>query len=105
MSRRHFRAPAWERADAQDVVGRERDGNVAGSRVRRRGCDQDGITAKERSDLDNAAAMLDGNQIVDTSADSLVLEEEAARPSKRPAMRRRVGDNAAAGANEAAPAE
>lgn len=38
---------------------------------------EDGITAKERSDLDNAAAMLDGNQIVDTSADSLVLEENA----------------------------
>jgi hypothetical protein len=34
---------------------------------------KDGLTAKERSDLDNAAAMLDGNQaIYDTSADSMV---------------------------------
>jgi hypothetical protein len=39
---------------------------------------QDGVTAKERSDLDNAAMMLDGNEIIDTSADSLVLEENAA---------------------------
>ena len=39
---------------------------------------EDGVTTKERSDLDNAAAMLDGNEIVDTSADSLVLEENGA---------------------------
>lgn len=35
---------------------------------------KDGLSAKERRDLDNAAAMLD-NQVYDTSADSLVPEE------------------------------
>lgn len=42
---------------------------------------KDGLSAKERSDLDNAAMMLEGNQIIDTSADSLVLDENAADPS------------------------
>jgi len=57
---------------------------------------QDGITAKERSDLDNAAAMLDGNQIVDTSADSLVLDENAAEAAAP------LENGAAAAGNEAA---
>ena len=36
-----------------------------------------GVTAEEREQLDNAAAMVD-NQTFDTSADSLVLDENAA---------------------------
>ena len=47
------------------------------------GCNRDGagekgLSDKQRSDLDNAAAMLDGNQTIDTSPDSLVLNEGAA---------------------------
>lgn len=37
---------------------------------------KDGVSAQERRDLDNAAAMVEGNQMFDTSADSLVLEGE-----------------------------
>jgi len=48
---------------------------------------QDGLSAKERSDLDNAAAMLDGNEIIDTSADSLVLEENTATAENQAAPR------------------
>lgn len=44
---------------------------------------KDGLSAKERSDLDNAAAMLD-NQIYDTSPDSLVLDENALDPALPP---------------------
>lgn len=36
---------------------------------------KDGLTAKQNADLDNAAAMLDGNQDIDTSPDSLVPED------------------------------
>ena len=36
----------------------------------------DGLTAKEREQVDNAAAMVD-NQTFDTSADSLILDENA----------------------------
>ncbi|MDB5668400.1 MAG: hypothetical protein JWL74_1350 [Alphaproteobacteria bacterium] len=38
----------------------------------------DGLTAKEREQVDNAAAMVDNQQTFDTSADSLVLDENAA---------------------------
>ncbi len=71
---------------------------------------QDGVTAKERSDLDNAAMMLEGNQIIDTSADSLVLEENAAAsaPSENGAAPPAPtgptpAANAAANGNQAAP--
>jgi len=37
-----------------------------------------GISAKERADLDNAAMMVEGNQMFDTSADSLVIDESPA---------------------------
>lgn len=46
---------------------------------------KDGITAKQRQQLDNAAAMVEGNQVYDTSADSLVLEEGANGVSAAPA--------------------
>ena len=36
-----------------------------------------GLTAKERAQLDNAAAMQDQAQTIDTSPDSLVLNESA----------------------------
>ena len=36
----------------------------------------DGLTGKEREQVDNAAAMVD-NQTIDTSADSLILDENA----------------------------
>lgn len=55
---------------------------------------QDGLSAKERSDLDNAAMMLEGNQVIDTSADSLVLEESASDPAM-------TGNEAAPAANAA----
>lgn len=45
---------------------------------------QDGVTAKERQDLDNAAAMVEDNQVFDTSPDSLVLEGDAAAASNAP---------------------
>ena len=38
----------------------------------------DGLTAKEREQVDNAAAMVENQQTFDTSADSLVLDENAA---------------------------
>ncbi|MFN3724973.1 MAG: hypothetical protein ACK4SZ_01575 [Allosphingosinicella sp.] len=38
----------------------------------------DGLTAKEREQIDNAAAMVENQQTFDTSADSLVLDENAA---------------------------
>ena len=37
----------------------------------------DGLTAKEREQVDNAAAMVENQQTFDTSADSLVLDENA----------------------------
>lgn len=46
--------------------------------------DKSGLTAKERADLDNAAAMLDDNQTIDTSPDSLVLNEGAAAEASAP---------------------
>ncbi len=56
---------------------------VAGSALLLSGCGGDaeteeGVTAEERRNLDNAAAMLDDQAVVDTSADSLVVEENAA---------------------------
>ena len=47
------------------------------------GCSRDepgegGVTSEERHQLDNAAAMVDNQTDVDTSADSLVLDEDAA---------------------------
>ena len=38
----------------------------------------DGLTAEERQQVDNAAAMVENQQTFDTSADSLVLDENAA---------------------------
>ena len=71
---------------------------------------KDGVTAKERADLDNAAMMLEGNTFIDTSADSLVLDEGAADPavpadnSSAPAANAAAPtSNAAAPANQAAP--
>jgi hypothetical protein len=64
---------------------------------------KDGLSAKERSDLDNAAMMLDGNEIIDTSADSLVLDENAAEPAAPAGNVTEPAVNEAAAANSAAP--
>ena len=37
----------------------------------------DGLTAEERGQVDNAAALVENQQTFDTSADSLVLDENA----------------------------
>lgn len=58
---------------------------------------EDGLSARERSDLDNAAMMLEGNQVIDTSADSLVLDENAAAADQAEVS------NGAAPANQAMP--
>ncbi len=55
----------------------------------------DGLTAKEREQVDNAAAMVENQQTFDTSADSLVLDENAANAQTD------VNSLGAAAANEA----
>ena len=62
--------------------------------------DKSGLTAKERADLDNAAAMLDDNQTIDTSPDSLVLNESASNEASTSLET----NQQAAPANVAAPA-
>jgi hypothetical protein len=40
-----------------------------------------GVTAKERQELDNAAALIEDSQTFDTSADSLTLNEASVPPA------------------------
>ena len=68
--------------------------------------DKSGLTAKERADLDNAAAMLDDNQTIDTSPDSLVLNESVANEASTSleANQQAAPANVSASANSAATA-
>src|SRR3712207_3815358 len=63
-----------------------------------------GLTAKERADLDNTAAMQDELQTIDTSPDSLVLNESAANEAGAPlgANQQAAPTNGSATANVAA---
>ena len=52
-----------------------------------------GVTSEERQQLDNAAAMVE-NQTFDTSADSLVIDENAARETDVNALGAAAADEA-----------